>query len=444
MHFISPRIDILNLERRDRNWFRLDNAGKLYPALISGRQTSLFRVSADTDRPVNLPLLQKALNRTMGRFPYFHVFLKKGLFWFFFESGGRSPRVERDSLYPCMNYPLKDRSLFPFRVRAWRNRIAVEFSHVMTDGTGALRFLEALLVEYFRDLDLAEGKNPVEEPEQIPHAGEAPDPGEYEDAFRTYYKRSIPLPSRGERAFHLDEPLLFPGKYYIITGIVPVDVLKKKAAEFGVSLTELLVSFLIDAFQTIQNRRIHRPARRKPIRISVPINLRNLYPSKTMRNFFLSVEPSIDPRLGHYSLGEITEKVHYFMKYVVDRKFLNQQIARNIRGEMNMGLRLMPLFLKNLLLPPLYRFLAEANYTSGFSNLGKVTLPPELEKRVTRFEFIPPPSPGTRTKAGVVSWKENCYISFGRLIEDPVVEREFFRGLRRYGIPVKIEYNWGG
>jgi hypothetical protein len=443
MRLLNPKIDIINLERRDRNWFRLDNAGKLYPALISGRQTTLFRVSADLTAPIRVTLLQKALSRTMGRFPYYHVFLKQGLFWFFFESGGRSPRVERDSLFPCMHYPLKDRSLFPFRVRAFKNRIAVEFSHVMTDGTGAIRFLEALLIEYFRDLDLAEGKTPPQA-DNLPHAGELPDPEEYEDAFRKYYKPDIPLPPRGERAFHLDEPLLFPGKYYILTGIVPVDALKKLATEYKVSLTELLVAFMIDAFQTIQERRVPRPSRRKPIRISVPINLRNLYPSKTMRNFFLSVEPSIDPRLGHYGLEEIAGKVHYFMKYVVDKKFLNQQITRNIRGEMNMALRLMPLILKNMLLPPVYYYLAELNYTSGFSNLGKVELPAELADRVTRFEFIPPPSPGTRTKAGVVSWKDNCYISFGRLIEDPVVEREFFRSLRKRGIPVKIEYNWGG
>ena len=95
--------------RKDRNWFRLDNAGKLYPALLSQRQTTFFRVSTDLRAPVNVSSLQRALGRIMGRFPYYKVFLKRGYFWYFFESGSQEPVVEKDSLYPCMNYPIRQR-----------------------------------------------------------------------------------------------------------------------------------------------------------------------------------------------------------------------------------------------------------------------------------------------------------------------------------------------
>ncbi len=52
--------------------------------------------------------------------------------------------------------------------------------------------------------------------------------------------------------------------------------------------------------------------------------------SKTMRNFFISVTPMIDPRLGHYTFEEILKYMHHFMKITVDEKYVRQQIRQNV------------------------------------------------------------------------------------------------------------------
>jgi hypothetical protein len=422
----------------DENWYKLDNAGKIYPAILSSRITSLFRISATLKEPVNLDMLEEANNRTIRRFPYFQVSLKPGLFWYFLETNSRLPRIEGDSLYPCMKMPIKRSRMFLFRVRAYKSRIAVEFSHILTDATGASTYLKTLLAEYLR----LKGIPVSAAPEQgVFSLDEEPHEEEKEDAFRKNFNPKLPLPKRGVKAFHLKWKLIPRDHYYLITGTVPVQKVKEQAKKLNVSLGEYLIALYIQSFQIFINELPPRKRKKKPIRMNVPVNLRNLYPSSTMRNFFLSVEPWIDPRLGEYTLEEIAAKVHHYMRYEVDRKFLNQQITRNVRGELKIINRLLPLSLKNLVLPSVYRFLGENNYTSGLSNMGRVTLPAEMEPHIKKFEFFPPPSTGNKIKCTALSWQENLYISFGSLVKETEIERIFFTSLRKQGIPVKIESN---
>ncbi|MCP4163242.1 MAG: hypothetical protein GY760_24540 [Deltaproteobacteria bacterium] len=425
--------------KKDKNWFRLDNAGKVYPALISARRTSLFRISVSLHERVNCTKLQYALNNTMPRFPYFNVQIKTGLFWFFFETNEHSPKVEQDSLYPCMGMNVKKERMFLFRVRAFNKKISVEFSHILTDGTGALIFLKTLLSEYFRlhGIELNHSND-----QMIFNLREKPVPQELEDSFKMVYNSKLPTKRRQSPAFHLPHQLDRIGKYHIITAIISTDEILQLCRKFSVSLTEFLIAIMLDAIQEYCENNTNK-RRFKQVVINVPVNLRPIFNTKTMRNFFLSLEPSIDPRLGHYTFEEILKKVHHYMRYEVDDKKLNQQITRNVNGEMNAIIRVLPLSIKNLMLPVIYNFFGENNYSSSLSNLGKVEMPEEYSEKIERFEFIPPPSTGVKTKAAVVSFQNNMYISFGRLIKEPIIEKLFFRKIRKLGIRVKIESNEG-
>ena len=54
---------------KNRQWFKLDNAAKLYPAVSTSRWSSTFRVSAELEEMVDPLLLQDAVNRVLPRFP---------------------------------------------------------------------------------------------------------------------------------------------------------------------------------------------------------------------------------------------------------------------------------------------------------------------------------------------------------------------------------------
>lgn len=423
---------------RKNRWFRLDNAGKLYPSIMSSRVSTLFRLSATLTEIVNPQVLEKALDNLMPRFPYFQVNLKAGVFWYYFVHTDKVPQVEKETFYPCMSMEVKKRGKFPFRVLYYNKKVSVEFSHAITDGTGALIFFKSLIVEYFRlnGIETSESKGFLKYTQKS-------DSEEYEDAFKKYYNKKIPKPRKKDKAFQFPFPLESKGIYHIVTGIVPVKDILEKAKEFNVSLTEFLLALY---FQSILEVIYSLPPKKrnkliKPIVLNVPVNLRGMYPSKTMRNFFMSVTPQIDPRLGFYSFEEIIKYVHHFMKVEIDKRYISQQITMNVKSEMSIFLRLFPLVLKDLIMPIIYNVFAESRYTSGLSNIGKVTMPKEIEEYIERFEFYPPPSQGNIIKVASISYGDKLYISFGKLTNSKDVEKIFFRKIRKMNIPVKIETN---
>ena len=95
---------------------------------------------------------------------------------------------------------------------------------------------------------------------------------------------------------------------------------KKVAASYQVTITEYLNAVLLYALMQKQEK--DAPYRYRPVKIAMPVNLRQFFPSKTLRNFITMVYPSIDPRLGEYTFEEIVEQVHNYMRYYINKKFL--------------------------------------------------------------------------------------------------------------------------
>ncbi len=416
----------------NKQWFKLDTAGKMYSSIKSSRATTLFRLSCDLTEQVNPELLQEALDHIIDRFPYFNVNLRRGVFWYYFERNGTAPKVEIETYYPCMYMKIKKRGIHPFRVLYFNKKISVEFSHIVTDGSGAVTFMKALLFEYFR-LQGIEAED-----DTIFKFGEIPSPDEVEDAFGKHYNENIPMYSRRIRAFHFPFRREKKGVYNVVTGIVPVKEIIGIAKSHNVSLTEFMSAVYFDSIQELIE--VHG-FKKKPIVLNIPVNLRKMFGSKTMRNFFISVTPMIDPRLGHYTFEEILKYVHYFMKITVDEKYVLQQIRQSVMSEKTFFLRVVPLFIKDLIMPLIYKMYGEGNYTTGFSNVGAIKMPDVLEAHIQRFELYPPPSVGNTLKVTTTSYKDKLYISFGSLTRDRRVEQIYFSKLRKMGIPVKIETN---
>lgn len=417
-------------------WYRLDNAAIIYPSIQSERITTMFRFSATLQEKVDPSALQASLTKIIQRFPYYRVKLNRGLFWYYLEHNPKTPKVEKDVQYPNGRpSPILNRN-FLFRVRYYNQRISVEFCHVLTDGTGGVTFLKALLYEYFKET----GKN-LTDSTGIPTIDEEPDPGEFEDAYHRFYKPALPLPDSSDYAFHPRGKLVKKGIYLVLCGIVSLKDVLAEAKKKQVSLTVLLTAIYIDALQAMQNNYIKNPRRKKPIAVQVPVNMRNIYTTKTMRNFSLFVIPKIDPRLGDYTFDEILKIVNLSMMTEINEKSISRQLSRNVGGQRNLLVRMVPLFLKKLFVPMLYKRLGENLCSGTISNLGLITMPAEMEQFVERIDFIPGPGPINKTGCSVTGFKGKLYISFGRLVRDPELEREFFTKLVKMGIHVTIESN---
>ncbi|GGN53273.1 alcohol acetyltransferase [Oceanobacillus indicireducens] len=415
----------------EKSWYKLDNAGKLYSSIISSRATTLFRLSATLTSQIDPTYLQRALELTLERYPFFKVQLKQGFFWYYFEGTEQMPKVEKEMYYPCISLSIKKRGSFPYRVYYYNNRIALELSHSMTDGTGGLQFLNELIKQYLhlQESIPIEVENISNEQLQL----------ETENAFRKYYDKKIPAPrTRVGSSYKLPLELDKKGYYHIVTGIVSVEALKQKAKEYNVSITIFLTAVYIQCLLKIQEKTSRR---KRPIVINVPVNMRAFFPSDTMRNFFVSITPSIDARLGEYDFEEIIQELNIEFSRLLTPKKLKQYIKRSVISEKSLALRLMPSPIKDIVAPSIYSFFGEGQYTSGLSNLGIVQVPSEMEEFIERIECYPPPSIGNKVKVILISYKQHMYISFGNLSRDRVVEREFFRSLRQLGIEVTVETN---
>ncbi len=312
-----------------RKWYRLDNTGKLYPSITNTRVSTVFRISATLKERVDPRILQKALDTMIKRFPYYKVNLKKGLFWYYFEHVDHYPIVEPEIYDPCMFMQFKSKKTFPFRVLYYHHKISCEFSHSITDATGVMIFLKSLLRTYFELL----GKVTSHDVYGLDMGGMQRE--EYEDAAHRYYRRGVPLPDSPKKAMHFPFSLMRKGEYKIITGVIPIDSVKVMAKKYNCSFTVFLLALYFEAIQDFVNEQDKwlRKKLMKRVVINVPVNLRNIFPSPTMKNFFISITPTIDLRLGRYSLEELTEYVQLYMKMNLNKKYLSQYISRNVKKE---------------------------------------------------------------------------------------------------------------
>lgn len=422
----------------DKNWYRLDNAGKLYPSIMTHVVTAFYRVSVNLTENVDVNTLEKALEKTLERYPMFKVKLHFGMFWFYFKRTDQLPEIEDEIFYPCM-YKTKRSSrsrMMPLRVLYRENRISLEIFHGLTDGNGANRFLKHLVIEYFNLMGVRNKEIRAFLKDQSVEE-------EYEDAFSKYYSPYLPKKGHKGKAFKIPYTFDEEGKYNVITGIMEIDDMKLASKECGLTITEFLMAVYLETLQELFFSNLHESIRYRvsPIGLNVPIDLRAFFPSKTMRNFFITVVVPLDTRMGHYTFEEIAAMVKNSMAGFKSDKYLKSVISQNVKSERSLPIRMVPLILKNIMLPFVYYMRGERNYTSGFSNLGIVSFPDAIAEKVERVEFYPPPSKGNKIKIGVVSYGTKMFLSFGNLTTEKEIEKIYFRKLRKRGIAIKIETN---
>ena len=417
-----------------RKWYPLENSAKIYPAIQNSNWNCLFRVSVELVDVVDPQKLEQALQNTLPRFPNFRFRMRRGAFWYYLENNPRTPTVQPDVQNPMARLKFRDNAYFLFRVRYYQRRIAVEMFHVVTDGTGAMTFLKTLTAEYLKLCGHA-----IPSGFGVLDCTKLARREEMEDSYAKYGNLGATKSRTEPGAWHPSGSDLPDNRLRIITGIVPVDTILKKAKEYGVTLTEFMVGVYVYGLYLVQKKQA--PRKCKPIKALVPVNLRTFFPSETLRNFALYLLVGIDPAMGQYTLGEVIQEVHSYMQWQLNKKFLKAQMATNVSTEKSPFLRPVPLFLKNFAMLTAYRFWGERQYTTTLSNLGVIKLPPEMEPFVRRFDFIIGAPRTNKMSCATLSFAGKLYLNFSRTIKEADAEREFFRLLVQMGIPVKIESN---
>ena len=418
-----------------KQWYRLDNAALIFPAVMRKNWNNVFRVSVTLKDTVDPGLLSRAAAELLPRFPAIFVRLRTGFFWYYLETVAEAPKAEEDYAWPLT--PMSRRKLRKccIRILYYQNRIAVEFFHSVTDGTGGMAFLQNLAARY---LTLKEGLTiPAEG--NIVNPGEPPKAEEVRDCFQLCAAKAS-VSRAEENAYRLRGNPEEDYFRHIVTGILPTDVLLEKAHEQGTTVTGWLAAVMAEAVLARQ-KEDPRPGRSRHIKITVPVNLRRIFGMNTMRNFTLAVNIGFDPRLGEYTHGEICRLMHHQLAAETIRQRMAGRVATNVNLQRSLPLRLTPLPLKTLAMRLVYALSGESKGCLNISNMGTVTLPEAMAPYVERFDFIIGVQYSYPNNCSVVSWQGKTYISMIRGIRDSELERLFFSSLVEKGIPVEIESN---
>ena len=188
------------------DWLKLDNAAKIYPAAKTRFWTAVFRLSITLDEKIDPAILQKALNSTIERVPFFNYRLRSGFFWYYLDKQKNIPSVQMDVRNPCSRMLRKSEDHSLFRIRYYENRIALEVFHSLTDGTGAIHFLATLAAEY-----LQLSKRIYVEPKGfVLDTKSLPKKEEWEDSFSVYARHGARSRSE-EKAYSISGTPLFLG-----------------------------------------------------------------------------------------------------------------------------------------------------------------------------------------------------------------------------------------
>lgn len=433
---ISRFLNQIMAQENKLRWMRLDNAAKIYPAARNQNWSNVFRLSCTLTEDIDRDILQSALDITVRRFPSMAVRLRRGLFWYYLEQISEVPDIKEEYAYPLTRMSKPETSKCALRVIAYKKRIAVEIFHSLTDGTGALIFLKSLVAEYLQQ------KYEVYVPAVHGVLGrvEEPSAAELEDSFQKYGGK-VCASRKGNTAWRLTGTPEPKGFLNLTCFKMPTDQVLAKSKEYGVSLTNFVCAAIMMAIQNMQKEKVPVTEKRKPIKILIPVNLRNLFESRTLRNFAMYATPEIMPMLGEYDFKEICEVIRHCMGAEITPKYMSTMIATNIKSERIMAVRVMPLFIKNLVMKAVFRAVGEKKSCMTMSNLGAVRIPEAMSPYVERFDFILGVQSTAPYNCGIISYKDTLYINFIRNIKESEFEYAFYKVMRDMGINASVETN---
>ena len=398
-----------------------------FPLVTGKNDTRVFRFYCQLKETVDGEILQQALDQTMEKYPLFQAVLRKGLFWFYLERRDIHATVKQEKRPPCSSLYIPDKKSLLFQVSYHNNRMNFEVFHGLTDGTGAMNFLEELVQNY---LILA---HPETELPRVEHEEEITPGDQEEDSFAQYYSSEIPrnkekkpaaVKLKGEKLVHSDMD--------ITEVILPVKETLAKARSYGVSITILLTAMLLCSIQ----EEIPRNRQKKPVTLMIPVNLRNYFPSQSMGNFFGWIEVG-------YVFEEDTsfEEVLSSVKQQFQEQLQKDRIAMNMNGyvriEKNPFVRAVPLEIKKFFLMAGAN-LGSRSITAVYSNIGIIRLPEEYKEYIERFGIF---ASTDSLQLCSCSYGEQLVLGFTSKIPDDSIQRNFMKMLKKEEISYKEEKN---
>ena len=184
-----------------------------------------------------------------------------------------------------------------------------------------------------------------------------------------------------------------------------------------------------------------KESKNKTICISIPVNIRKRHPSETKRNFSLVVRIDYDFS-KHATLDEVIKECTKQLKTKVTTEQLDAQIKFNTGAERNVLMKIVPRWIKTLVLKFAYNIRGNKQESTNLSNIGEVELPVDIKEHVKKMYFTLQASKTTQKNMSVIGYDGKLYITFSRRHIENGAERLFFRTLEENQIDVVVYGNY--
>lgn len=406
------------------NWYKVDNVAKVFLATHNERDTRSLRVSCTLKEPVNPDLLQEALITTIKRRPLFQVRIRRGLFWHYLETTDVMPKVAEEHQRPCpVLYGKNYTGTLHYSVTYFHNRINVELFHALSDGTGALEFLNILVQNYLRLKYPNEMKNVT-----IGLGASADDLAQ--DSFKKFYTRNAKAAPSVKKSYHIHGRKLPYDQLQFFEVSMPSKDLLELSKQYQVSLSSLIGAKLMMAIYDDMSAL----KRKQPVTISMPVNLRNYYPSETSRNFFNNISIS-HIFTGDETLESLAKEYDAKLKNILQPEQIRRQMDYYQLLEHIFFIRMVPLFIKQ----PVVKFFSKKEnkrVSAVISNLGVMNIPTEMQQHVEKYSAFCSHNELFMT---ICSYQDEMTLGITSGYRNTGVLKNFVRSFSKEGIPVQLQ-----
>ncbi len=407
----------------ESTWDKTDNVAKVFLATHNRRDTRTMRVGCTLTEPVNPELLQKALYNAVSLRPQFQVRIRRGFFWHYIETTDVMPVVSEESGRPCpILYGSEYNGVLHYKVSYYGRRINLDMFHALSDGTGLFEFFNVILVEY---LKLAH----PDSMEGVSAGSGASDSDLRQDSYRQFYGNGERKKIQTSKAYHpIGRKLPYDQLQFMEISMKFADI-RALAKEAGVSLTGYIGALMVQSMYRDMPALMHK----LPITVSIPVNLRNYYPSETSRNFFNSV--NIKCRLtGDEDIAQIARGIDDDLKEQMKPEHIAEQMDSYQALERLLFVRMVPLMVKQ---PVVRHFSKLENKTVSFvmSNMGEIRVDDRVKPYVEGFSAFCAHSELFFT---VFSYNGVLKLGLSSAYSDTRVIKNFVRTLTGTGMEVTV------
>ncbi|MBP5184704.1 MAG: hypothetical protein J6113_06315 [Lachnospiraceae bacterium] len=404
------------------NWYRTDNVAKVFLASVSKRDTRTFRVSCVLKEPIDPELLQSALLLAIQDRPQVQVRIRRGFFWHYIEDTDIKPVVKEENGRMCELLYSPAKASLHYQVSYFGNRINLEIFHALTDGTGALEFLNIIAVHYLKL------KYPGNFEDVVLHSGASAD-DLTQDSYRQFFG-NLRLKRTSEKyAYHPGGFKLPYDQLQFLELHMSTSQVLAKAKSMGVSLT----SFLGAVWMTAIRDEMPARKRKKPVTISIPVNLRNYYPSKTSRNFFnnINITHVFDKDI---TLEELAKEFQATLKEQLSEENIKKNMDRYETMEFVAPIRAVPLFIKQFVVRNVTA-VSDRKVSMVMSNLGVQKPPAEIGDEILSYSGF---CSSNNLFSTIFSYRDELTLGVTSPYFNTTVVKNFVRSLVDMGIEIKV------